>query len=124
MHNPGEYTECVNGGASPIRRGKRFTFDDRVRQAVMRQLYCTAEIKPAAIERAFDVEFSDYFARELGIMKELQRDGLVDLRSDGSIAVTLPLGRVLMRTLAAVFDAYLASDAYRVGDQHCYSANA
>lgn len=124
VHNPGEYTECVNGGASPIRRGKRFTHDDRVRQAVMRQLYCTAKIKPAAIEKEFDVEFSDYFARELGIMKELERDGLLDLRSDGSITVTLPLGRVLMRTLAAVFDAYLAPDAYRVGDQHCYSANA
>jgi oxygen-independent coproporphyrinogen-3 oxidase len=124
VHNPGEYTACVNDRASAIRRGKRFTFDDRVRQAVMGQLYCLAEIRPTAIESAFDVEFSDYFAREVRIMKELEQDGLVQLRSDGSIAVTLPLGRVLMRTIAAVFDAYLAPDAYRVGDRHCYSANA
>ncbi|MBU0617856.1 MAG: hypothetical protein KKI02_09075, partial [Planctomycetes bacterium] len=124
VHNPGEYTECVNGGASPIRRGKRFTYDDRVRQAVMRQLYCAAEIRPETVEKEFGLVFSEYFSRELGVMKELEQDGLVELRADGSIVVTLPLGRVLMRTVAAVFDAYLAPDAYRVGDQHCYSANA
>jgi oxygen-independent coproporphyrinogen-3 oxidase len=124
VHNPGEYTTCVNSGASAIRRGKRFTLDDRVRQAVMRQLYCTAEIRPEAIERQFDLAFSQYFAREIAVMRELEADGLVELRSDGVIATTLPLGRVLMRTIAAVFDAYLAPDAYRVGDQHCYSANA
>jgi oxygen-independent coproporphyrinogen-3 oxidase len=87
-------------------------------------LYCTAEIRPQAIEQEFGVVFAEYFSRELEIMRELEGDGLVELRPDGTLAVTLPLGRVLLRTVAAVFDAYLAPDAYRVGDQHCYSANA
>ena len=29
-----------------------------------------------------------------------------------------------MRNVAAAFDAYLAPDAYRVGEQACFSANA
>ena len=57
-------------------------------------------------------------------MNELERDGLVTLEPDGVIQVTQPLGRVLMRNVAAVFDAYLEPDAYRVGDRRCFSANA
>ena len=57
-------------------------------------------------------------------MEELQRDGLVILHSSGAIRATMPLGRVLLRTVAAPFDAYLDDDAYRVGDKNCFSANA
>lgn len=124
LHDTDEYIACINGGSLAVHRGKRFTFDDRVRQAVMSRLYCTAEICPAEIERQFDVVFSDYFAREMGIMKELESDGLVTLEQDGGVRVTLPLGRVLMRNVAGVFDAYLEPDAYRVGDRECFSANA
>ena len=46
------------------------------------------------------------------------------LGADGSSRVTRPLGRVLMRNIAAVFDAYLEPEAYRVGDRRCFSANA
>ena len=68
--------------------------------------------------------FGKYFARELNILEELEGDGLVTLQQDGVIRVTYPLGRVLLRNVAAVFDAYLHPDAYRVGEQACFSANA
>ncbi len=124
VHNPDDYVTSLGEGGSPIRRGKRLSFDDRIRQAVISQLYCTAEIRPVDIERRFNVVFADYFSREMGIMGELEGDGLVVRRQDGGVSVTLPLGRVLMRNVAAVFDAYLEPDAYRVGDQRCFSANA
>ncbi len=124
VHDVDEYIACVNGGRSAVRRGKRLTFDDCVRQAVIAQLYCTAEIRPADIEREFDVVFADYFAREVEIMHGLQGDGLVEAHPDGRIEVTLPLGRVLIRNVAGLFDAYLDPDAYRVGDKRCFSANA
>ena len=109
---------------SPVERAKRFTFDDRVRQAVINQLYCTAEIRPEAIEARFDIDFADYFSRELGAVKELQRDGLVTIHADNGVRVSSPLGRVLLRNVAAVFDAYLDPEAYRKGEQACFSANA
>jgi oxygen-independent coproporphyrinogen-3 oxidase len=118
------YTDCIRKGDTPMHRGKRFTSDDLVRQAVLNQLYCSAEIDPVVIEKRFDIEFADYFARELKTLEELERDGLVILDSDGRMRVTSPLGRVLMRNVAAVFDAYLDPDAYRVGEQACFSANA
>ena len=51
-------------------------------------------------------------------------DGLVALEPDGCIRATCPIGRVLMRNIAAVFDAYLAEDAYRCGEKNSFSANA
>ena len=90
----------------------------------MNKLYCNTAIRPVVIEDRFDIDFADYFSRELEIMEDLQRDGLVVVEADGVIRVTFPLGRVLLRTIAAVFDAYLDDDAYRVGDRNCYSANA
>jgi oxygen-independent coproporphyrinogen-3 oxidase len=118
------YVECIEDGDTPIRRGKRFTPDDLLRQGVLNQLYCAAEINPDAIEERFGIVFADYFAPELEVLKELERDGLVTGEPGGIIRATYPLGRVLMRNVAAVFDAYLAPDAYRVGEQTCFSANA
>ncbi len=124
MRESEDYIACVESGKLPVVRGKRFSDDDRIRQAVISELYCTAEIRPEPIEREFGIVFADYFARELTIMEELQRDGLVILQSNGAIRATMPLGRVLLRTVAAPFDAYLDDDAYRVGDKNCFSANA
>ena len=119
-----QYVTRTNAGAMPIARGKRFTEDDRIRQALISDLYCTGEIRPQAIERQFGIVFSDYFAREIKIIEELDRDGLVKQEGSGVIRATMPLGRVLLRNVAAVFDAYLDRDAYRVGDRRCFSANA
>jgi oxygen-independent coproporphyrinogen-3 oxidase len=119
-----EYCQRVESGETPIHRGKRFTFDDRVRQTALSDLYCLAELRPTELERRFDIIFTEYFARELKVMEELERDGLVALEPDGTIRATWPLGRVLMRNIAAVFDAYLDPEAYRKGEQSCFSANA
>lgn len=119
-----EYAACIDRGESPVHRGKRFTRDDLIRRAVMNQLYCYTEIRPDPIEQRFGIRFAEYFARELEVMDELQRDGLVTVDDGGAIYASSPLGRVLLRNVAAVFDAYLEHDAYRVGDRNCYSANA
>ncbi len=118
------YIQRIESGQSPIQRGKPLTLDDRIRQTLLNRLYCHVEIRPQAIERQFDIVFNDYFARELVILDELESDGLVSTGPDGVIKVTCPLGRVLLRTVAAVFDAYLQPDAYLVGEQACFSVNA
>ncbi len=118
------YVACIERGDSPIVRGKRFTTDDRIRQAVLNLLYCHAEVRPALIEEMFGIRFAEYFAREIEILKTLERDGLIASKGDGAFEVTCPLGRVLMRNVAAVFDAYLDPEAYRLGEDAKFSANA
>ena len=118
------YVSSIDKGESPVERGCRFSFDDRVRQSLIEHLYSYAEIRPDAIENQFDLGFEDYFARELGILEELRRDQLVTFDADGVIRVTLPLGRVLLRNVAAVFDVYLGKESYRCGEKASFSANA
>ncbi len=119
-----KYQRYASENRWPTVRGKRLTDDDIIRQAVMNQIYCDAQIKPELLENRFGISFRDYFARELHVLEELEDDGLVRIEPDGRIEITFPLGRVLMRNVAAVFDVYLRPDAYRTGDRDYFSANA
>lgn len=119
-----QYIACVAGGRQAVERGKRLSRDDRIRQAVISQLYCYCAISPKRIERRFGIEFSTYFDRELTIIEELERNGLVCIDGSANIHLTSPLGHILMRNVAAVFDAYLDRKAYCEGQGVCFSANA
>ncbi len=119
-----DYVIALESDRSPIDRGKWFTGDDCIRQAVLSDLYCMAELHPKSIESRFGIDFDKYFAHELRVMQELTTDGLVEIGADGVIRVTKPLGRVLMRNIAAVFDAYLDKQAYRLGEKANFSVNA
>ncbi len=124
VREPDHYVELMNEQGSAIHRTKPFSDDDCIRQAVISQVYCGARIVPSVIEDRFGIDFASYFQREISVMHELEQDGIVSVDDDGAIDVIFPLGRVLMRNVAAVFDAYLEHDAYRVGDKYCFSANA
>ena len=124
IKEPDEYVACIEGGRSPVERGKRLTFDDCVRQSLIHQLYCCGEIRPELVEQQFGIIFAEYFARELEVLVELEGDGLVVKEPYGVVKVSMPLGRVLLRNVAAVFDAYLNPDAYRRGEPASFSMNA
>jgi oxygen-independent coproporphyrinogen-3 oxidase len=122
--SPEDYVQAIETDGTALRRGKHLTADDCIRQAVISQIYCGARIVPSVIEAQFGIDFPSYFAREIEILRELERDGLVALGRDGTVDVTFPLGRVLMRNVAAPFDAYLDPDAWRTGERGCFSVNA
>jgi oxygen-independent coproporphyrinogen-3 oxidase len=87
--------------------------DDRIRQEVLQQLYSFGRVDLAAIERLFSINFRSYFDREWGHLSELQSQGIVELTE--GIEVTEPLGRLLVRVPAAVFDRYLPPRAFMEG---------
>ena len=124
VHGPEVYADAIHEGRSPIHRTRPFTLDDCVRQMVISQIYCGTGVAPEPVEKAFGIEFETYFARELEVLGELEADGLVTIAGGNRVQLTFPLGRVLMRNVAAVFDAYLEPDAYRVGEGSYFSANA
>ena len=109
-HDIDDYVANLEDGVSPVRRGKRLTNDDAIRQALLSQLYCTGEIHPRSLKDELGIDFGEYFARELGIMRELREDGLVEVDDDNTVRATVPLGRVLIRNIAGVFDAYRSEE--------------
>jgi oxygen-independent coproporphyrinogen-3 oxidase len=65
---------------------------------------CHELIDCAAIGRRFGIDFKRYFSREIERLQEFQALGLTYVKN-GCIGLTLG-GRLLMRTVAMVFDAY------------------
>jgi oxygen-independent coproporphyrinogen-3 oxidase len=66
---------------------------------------CHGFVDVPAVEARNAIAFDDYFAREWKRLQLLQADGLIEL--DGKHITLTPVGRLLMRTVAMVFDAYL-----------------
>jgi len=94
--------------------GLQLTNDDRLRRELMQQLYGYGTIDGRNLEVCFGIDFESYFAEEKGRLVELVDDGLVTV-GQGQVRLTEPLGRLLVRVVAAVFDRYLPPDAFRTG---------
>ncbi len=78
--------------------------DDIIRKDVINRIMCHGFVDIPAVEGEHAVVFDEYFAKERRGLLMLHADGLVEL-SARHIALT-PAGRLLMRIVAMVFDAY------------------
>jgi oxygen-independent coproporphyrinogen-3 oxidase len=103
------YETAVAAGGLPSHRGAWMNRDDVLRKDVIHTLMCYGSIDVAAVERRHGIQFDAYFTDELKRLEALEADGLVKLDA-GGIALT-PVGRLLMRTVAMAFDAYLGADS-------------
>ncbi len=99
------YQAKVRAGKTPVARGYVMSEDDRIRAAVIESLLCRQSVTTTDIEREFGIVFDSYFAAELARLHEFQRDGLVEEFTSPILKVT-PQGRVFIRTIAQVFDAF------------------
>jgi oxygen-independent coproporphyrinogen-3 oxidase len=100
------YYGALDEGRLPVHRGFELGDDDLLRRAIIQKLMCEFRLDIAALEAAHGFRFAQRFARELTALAPLAADGLVTL-SPARIDVT-PRGRMLVRTIAMVFDRYLA----------------
>ena len=100
-----EYNVAVDEGKLPVFRGFLLKEDDFVRREVIMDIMCNLGVSFRKIDDMFGIVFEDYFARELEELRELEEDGLIRVR-DRRIEI-LPVGRMLIRNVAMVFDAYL-----------------
>src|SRR5205085_12562709 len=86
--------------------GIRVTAEDKLRRSVINRILCHSVLVKSEIEREVDTDFDDHFAPEVARLIRLERDGLVHVARD-RIEVA-PLGRIFIRNVAMVFDAYLS----------------
>ncbi len=100
-----DYYQRLDDGRLPVFRGIELTADDLLRRAVITQLICNFEMQFAAIEERFGIGFESTFATELGELRDMEKDGLVEF-IPGGITVK-PAGRLLIRNICMPFDSYL-----------------
>jgi oxygen-independent coproporphyrinogen-3 oxidase len=108
-HQLAGYYETIDNNRWPIIRGARLSREDRLRRAVINRILCHCLLVKSEIEREFQINFNEHFANELESLRELEGDGLARVDED-RIEVT-SLGRIFIRNIAMVFDAYLQKSA-------------
>ena len=99
------YYETLDAGELPTMRGMRVSNEDKLRRSVINRLLCHTVLVKSEIEHDFGIDFDHHFGDELDRLRVLEHDQLVRL-DNGRIEVA-PLGRIFIRNIAMVFDAYL-----------------
>jgi len=100
-----DYYGRIDADELAIYRGVILTEDDELRRDVIMKLMSNFVLDFPALEHQWGIDFHEYFADELTRLQEMAEDGLLAL-SDTGLEV-LPRGRLLIRNIAMVFDAYL-----------------
>ncbi|MBP0007544.1 oxygen-independent coproporphyrinogen III oxidase [Roseofilum sp. Belize Diploria] len=102
-----DYYRAIDAGILPIEKGVSLDRDDIIRRAVIMEFMCQFQVCQHVIEEKyhlhFDLEFDEYFAREIAELRVLEADGLI--RFNGEKIEVTPTGRLLIRNIASIFDA-------------------
>jgi oxygen-independent coproporphyrinogen III oxidase len=101
----GGWQAAIDEGILPVERGWTRTFEDEVRRAVIGSLMCRFRLSFRELAARFGIEHDSYFGDALPGLDDLVGEGLID-RTDDGIVVT-DLGRLFVRNVAMVYDAYL-----------------
>lgn len=100
-----DYYQRVRDGHLATIRGVELDQDDIIRRHVITELMCNMKLDLTGLSARFDINASDYFAKELSALAEQVSDGLISF--DGNMINVLPPGRLLIRNISMVFDKYL-----------------
>jgi len=99
------YAAAIERGGLATMRGYKLSEEDVLRRAVISRLLCHTVIPRHEIDRELGICFDDHLATELERLESFVEDGLVVLDKD-ELRVTW-LGRIFIRNIAMIFDAYL-----------------
>ncbi|WP_019412326.1 oxygen-independent coproporphyrinogen III oxidase [Pseudomonas psychrophila] len=103
------YQHTLSSEQLATSRGLLCNQDDRIRREVIQQIICNLHLPFARIEQAFNIDFRGYFSHQWPVLETMAADGLIAL--DNEQLTVLPAGRLLVRSICMVFDAYLAQQS-------------
>lgn len=99
-----DYTARIDANELAIFRGVTLTRDDEIRRAIIMRLMCDFALDFVVFGKAWDIDGMVYFALERELLNEFVADGLLVMQ--GSRIEVQPVGRMMVRTMAMVFDRY------------------
>jgi oxygen-independent coproporphyrinogen-3 oxidase len=105
-HKLKDWIDQVEAGALPVDRGAAMTEDDVLRRFVVNRVMCQLRLDLDEVGRDFGAAARGQIEADLKLgLDELVADGLVAF--DGRVLTVKPLGQLLVRNVAMLFDAYL-----------------
>lgn len=100
-----EYYEAIDAGHLAVFRGVSLSEDDELRRDVITRLISHFHLNFQTINQQWGIRFDEYFAKEMQNLAPMVADGLIEL--NGSDLYVSAKGRLLIRNICMVFDAYL-----------------
>ena len=100
-----EYEALIEKGELPIRKGIEVDDDDLLRADVIQALMCYDSLSFDGFGTEHNIDFREYFADEIKRLAPLAADDLIELDQSG--VVITQKGRLLLRSIAMVFDRYI-----------------
>lgn len=101
---------AIDKGDLPIARGIALTEDDKFRGEIIEKLMCDFEVDLAKVCSAHGRDPADLANTRPGLM-DLAADGLLTL--DGERLIVTEAGKLVVRTICALFDVYFAPEGGR-----------
>ncbi len=106
VHKLRDWAAAVERGELPVERGAALSPDDLMRRYAINQVMCQLRLDLREIETRYGGEARAGLTANLaGAKDQLEADGLVTF--DGDVLRVTPLGQLLVRNVAMLFDAYL-----------------
>jgi oxygen-independent coproporphyrinogen-3 oxidase len=103
-----QYYALLDDNRLPIEKGYILCKDDVIRRYVINELICHFKLSFESVEYVFEIDMNTYFKEELDYLKEMELDGLIELNA--THLKIKPCGRLLVRAICKVFDAYTKKD--------------
>jgi len=109
-----DYYRAIDYQTLPIERGVTLDADDILRRSIIMELMCQFQVDRDALAQKYGLSFKHsleaHFPQEYLDLRNLEADGLLTLMPN-RITIT-PIGRLLVRNIASVFDRYLRAQTY------------
>jgi len=106
-----QYYKRLDAGLFPVERGLRLTEEDQIRRQIITHLMCNLELDFSVMDAQLGESFSHRFQNELDRLQEFADDGLLEILPH-KLKIT-DSGRLFIRNIAMVFDAYLKDNEQR-----------
>ncbi len=102
------WMSAADEGVLPTERGHRLTSDDELRRALIRSVMCDGRVDVEALVDRFGERAAWAVEAAHPRLRALAEDGVIEWTGAQGFRVT-PTGRLFLRVVAMVFDAYLDS---------------
>ena len=98
------YKKSLDLNKLPSFRGLKLNMDDKIRQHATQQIRSYFELDYKNFQKEFGINFKEYFHEEIKFLKEMENDGLLEIKKD-MIKLT-EIGCDFVQNIMNVFDKY------------------
>lgn len=106
-----QYEAMIDRGELPIMRGVKLSQDDVMRRHVITEIMCNLKLDLDKVSEDLGIDAREYFKADLPELNAMQDDGLIIIENDKYYVQDS--GRLLIRNIGMVFDAYLRKNDNR-----------